>query len=152
MSKWFKIVFITLMILLVVFSIMGDWQVGEALKQGLNLTVYLRLVSICGLFIAVFLAWGYKRGVEASQKYVRANEILAQAEASAERKQKVMDAMEQNLKDAYDAKEQGLDDQINKINTEYQERLKALKEQNLELKETVNKLMATLKRERQNRD
>ncbi len=139
------------MILLVIFSIMGDMPVGQVLQRSLNLTVYLRLASICGLLIAVFLSWGYKRNVEASQKFVRANEIVSQAEASAVRKQEVLAHMEQKLKDAYAAKEQGLDDQINQIQAGYQGRLKALQEQNMELKETVSKLMSTLKRERQKR-
>ncbi len=139
------------MILLVIFSIMGDMPVGQVLQRSLNLTVYLRLASICGLLIAVFLSWGYKRNVEASQKFVRANEIVSQAEASAVRKQEVLDHMEQKLKDAYAVKEQGLDDQINQIQSGYQGRLKALQEQNMELKETVSKLMSALKRERQKR-
>ena len=51
----------------------------------------------------------------------------------------------------HDEKVKGVDDQIEAVRRAYQKRLKELQEQNIELKETVGKLMNTIKEERQRR-
>lgn len=144
-----KIALITLLFLLVIFSILADLPIGQVLKNTLDLRLYLKLISLLGLVIAVFLAWAHKLGVEASQKYRRADEVLAQAQAAFERKKQTCEQMEQRLAQTFEQREQGLDDQINQVREEYQQRLVVLKEQNVELKETVAKLMRALKNEKQ---
>ena len=60
--------------------------------------------------------------------------------------------MEKRLHAKYDEKEKGVDDQIEEVRRTYQKRLNELQKQNMELKETVGKLMQTIKQERQQRD
>ncbi len=146
-----KIILISLLFLLVVFSILTDLSIGQELNQNLDLGIYLKLVSLLGLVIAVFLVWGYRRRVEVSQKYRRADEVLAQAETALERKRQSCDRMEQRLQETFAEKEKGLADQIEVVRRECQERLNALKAQNVELKETVAKLMRALKNEKKKR-
>lgn len=149
MGKTLKIVFMILLILLVAFSIMIDMPFAKSLRIDLDLGLYLKLVSLFGLIIAALIAWAHKSEVVSSQKYTRADEVLAQAEETLERKKEACKQMEKRLQAKFDEKEKGLDDQINLVRQAYQKRLNLLKEQNMELKETVGKLMRTLKRERQ---
>lgn len=151
MRKSIKIILITVLVLLVICSIFSDLPVGRELLKGLDLGLYLKLVSLLGLLIAVFLAWGYRGKVLASQKYRRADEAISQAEEVFERKKKACDQMEKRLQAKYDEKADGLDAQIDEVRKAYQKQLKELKEQNIELKETVGKLIRTLKQERQQR-
>ncbi len=152
MGKPLKIILITLLLLLVVFSILADLPVGQKFQGDIKLGTYLKWVSLLGLVIAAFAAWGYRSQVIASQKYRRADEVVAKAEASYALKKKACEQMEERLRKTYDEKAKGVDDQINEVRRAYKKRLKELKEQNMELKETVGKLMRTLKRERQQRD
>ena len=151
MGKAIKVVLITLLLVLVFFSIVADMPLGRQLQQGLDLGLYIRLASLLGLMIAAFLAWGYRSEVVSSQKYRRADEIMSQAEEAFERKKAVCDKMEKALQAKYDEKTKGIDAQIEAVRKAYRKRLKELTEQNVELKETVGKLMRTLKRERQQR-
>lgn len=151
MRKTLKIILITLLMVLIIFSILSDLPIGRKLQQGLDLGLYLKLVSLLGLIFAALLAWGYRTGLQSSQKYRRADEVLAKAEEAFERKKKVCDQMESRLAEKYEKKSDGLDNQIEEVRREYQKRLKVLKAQNIELKETVAKLMRTLKQERQQR-
>ena len=141
-----KIALITILCLLVLFAILSDLPLGRNLEPLAGLGLYLKLVSLLGLVALGLLAWGHKRQVEASQKYRRADEVLAQAEAAFERKRQSCDQLEQRLKEIYAEKEKGLDDQIEQVRTNYQQQMNALKEQNIELKESVAKLMSVLKR------
>ena len=144
-----KIALITLLFILVMFSILADLPVGQAIRKTLDLGLYLKIVSLLGLLIAVTIAWAHKHAVEASQKYRRADEVLAQAQAVFERKKQACQNMEQRLSETFAKKEQALDEQIEQAKAEYQQRLLVLKEQNVELKETVAKLMRALKHEKQ---
>ncbi len=149
MRLFVKIALIVLLFFLVIFSILTDLPIGKALKNTLDLGLYLKLISLLGLMIAVFFAWAHKCGIEASQKYRRADEALSQAQAVFERKKQACDQMDQNLKTTYARKEQELDAKIDQIKAECQKRMMVLKEQNMELKETVGKLMHALKIEKQ---
>ena len=64
------------------------------------------------------------------------------------RRQAVLDQKEEHLKAEYAEKEALLDKQIGQSVAAYQQRIKILKKQNVELKETVAKLMQALKAER----
>jgi hypothetical protein len=148
--RWFaKIVLIVLICLLILFSVLADLPVGQQFKLSISLGLYLKLVSLLAMVMAALSIWAHKRRVELSQKYRRADEVLALAEAAFERKKHLCDQMEKQLQEAYVQKEQGLDGQIDQVRKEYQQRLNVLKEQNLELKETVAKLMHALKKEKQ---
>ncbi len=149
MRMLLKIIAVFLVLSLVVFSIVADMSVGRKLLKGLDLGVYLRLASLISLVIAASLAWGYKRRVEASQKYRRADEALAQAEETVARKLRAVEAAEARLKESFAQKEKGVDEQIGHATAELRQRIKVLKQQNLELKETVGKLMRTLKQKGQ---
>lgn len=149
--KPIKILLFTLLILLVIFSILADMPIGRKIQQGLSLGIYLKLASLLGLVIAAFMAWGYRSQVEASQKYRRADEVVAKAEETYERKRQACAQMEKRLMAEYEQKTKGVDQQIDEVRRAYKKRLKELKEQNMELKETVGKLMRALKREREQR-
>ncbi len=139
---------IAILILLIGFAVLADLPVGKSLFGHLDLGLYLKLVSLLGLLIAFFMSMGYKHQVDASQKYRRANAVLAEAEAKANQQKQALDQIEQKLKKAYTQKEKGLNRQIKEAHMGYDSRVKTLKQQNIELKETVNKLMMALKRER----
>ena len=149
MRKLSFILVLVLILALAVLAIVADLPMGRELQSGLDLGVYLKLASLFSLIIAASLAWGYKRQVEASQKYRRADEALAQAEVEVARKLKALEATEARLKESFVQKEQGIDQQVGHATAELQQRISILKQQNLELKETVAKLMQTLKQQRQ---
>ena len=146
MGKFLKVILITLFVSLVVFAAIAERPIAVKLMTGLNLALYLRLVVLLGLVIAVFLSWGYKRKIEASQKYVRAQEIVDQAGEKAERAKRENERMEEKLKAEYDQKKLNLDEQLLQMRHEYEERIRGLKEQNIELKESVGKLMHLVKK------
>ena len=151
MRKPLKIVLITLLMLLVIFSILADLPIGQKFQKGLGLSAYLKWASLLGLIIAAFTAWGYRSQIVASQKYRRADEVVAKAEEAFKRKKESCEQMENRLRTKYEAKAQGVDKEIDTVRRAYKKRLNELTEQNMELKETVGKLMRTLKRERQKR-
>lgn len=146
MGKYLKVLLISLFVLLVVFAAMADRPIVSKMIGGVQLAPYLRLAGLLGLVIAVFLAWGYKRRIEASQKFVRAQEVLDQAEEKAERLKRESERLEQDLKADYEQKKLDLDELISEMKHDYEERLMALKEQNIELKESVGKLMRIVKK------
>ncbi len=149
MRMLFKIVGLVIVLLLILFAVVADMSWGHRLLNGLDLGNYLRLASLVSLVIVGIFLWGHKRRIEASQKYRRADEALAKAEETADRRMKALEATEKRLEDSYADKAKGLDQQIDRATAQYQQRIKVLKEQNLELKETVSKLMRTLKKQRQ---
>lgn len=151
MRKKLKIILFTVLMLLVIFSILADLPIGRKFQPDLELGTYLKWVTLLGLLIAVFTAWGYRSQIVSSQKYRRADEAVAKAEAAYEQKKKACEQMEKRLKSKYDQKEKGVDKEIDAVRQAYKKRLKELTEQNVELKETVGRLMRTLKRERQQR-
>jgi hypothetical protein len=147
--KLIKIVLGALLILLVVFAVFADLPAGKAFLAGyLDLALYLKMISLLGMLIALFLSMGYKHRVDASQKYRRANSVQVEAQAKAERHEKILQRMEQNLQKDYAKKEQGLNSQIKEAYAGYEKRLKNLKRQNIELKESLAKVVRALKRER----
>ena len=147
MRLFAKIALITVLFLLIILSITADLPFGQRLRFLLDLGLYLKLISLFGMATLVLFAWGRKCQIEASQKYRRADEVLAQAEAASERKRRQCDKMEQRFKASMAEREQGLDEQIEQVRVEYQQRLNGLKKQNLELKETVARLMSVVKRQ-----
>jgi biopolymer transport protein ExbB/TolQ len=148
LAKLIKIVTMGAMALLVVFAAIADQPMARRWMGGMDLSFYLRIVVILGLIIAAFRAWGYKREVEASQKYQRAQEVLNQAGMNAERKQRAMDELEQRLQEKYAQKEQDLSAALDQAKADFQNRLIALKEQNMKLKEEVANLMQEIKRKK----
>ncbi len=149
MAKFFKIVGTAALALLVVFSAIADRPAAKEWMGGMDLSLYLRLVAIFGLIIAAFRAWGYKREVEASQKYQRAQEVLNQAGISAERKKRSLEETEQRLLAQYAEKEQALNLALDQAKADFHSRLMAMKEQNVKLKEEVASLMQEIKRKKQ---
>jgi hypothetical protein len=149
--KPLKIILIAILMLLVVFSILADMPFGQKWPPAVSLGLYLKLVSLLGLIIAVFVAWGYRSEIQASQKYRRADEVVAKAQEAFERKKEACVQMEKRLQAKYDEKVSGVDNQIEAVRQAHQKRLEELQEQNVELKETVGKLMRTIKEERQRR-
>lgn len=146
MARMFKVIFVTVLIVTVVFAFIAEMTWPQKFFNFLDLAAYIRIASIIGLLIAAFMAWGYKRGIEASQKYLRAQHVLAEAELAAERKQCVIAQLEESLKAQFAEKETLLQEDVKKIRADYNEQLTSLKEQNLRLKETVSKLMQALKK------
>ncbi len=151
MSKLIKIILMSLLLLLVVFSILADMPIGQKWPPVISLGLYLKLVSLLGMVIAAFVAWGYRSRIQTSQKYRRADEVVAKAQETYEHQKEACSHMEKRLQTQYDEKVKGVDDQIEAVRRSYQKRLKELQEQNMELKETVGKLMNTIKEERQRR-
>ena len=146
MGKYLKVLVISLFVLLVVFAAVADRPIVSKMIGGVPLGPYLRLAGLLGLVVAVFLAWGYKRRIEASQKFIRAQEVLDQAGEKAERLKRESERLEQDLKAQYEKKKLDLDERISEMKHDYEERLMALKEQNIELKESVGKLMRIAKK------
>lgn len=149
MGKFLKVILFTLLLVLVLFALLADMPFAETLHRYLDFTLYVRLASLLGLFIALFWFWERKKRTDASQKFQRANEVLAEAEETVRRRRQAIEQMEKKLKSAYAEKEKGLDAQIHQIKSGFEQRIKALNEQNIELKDTVSKLMAALKKEHQ---
>jgi ubiquinone biosynthesis protein COQ9 len=148
MGKFVKVILFTLLLVLVLFALLADMPFAETLHRYLDFALYTRLASLLGLLIALVWFWERKKKTDASQKFQRANKVLAEAEETARRKQQAIEQMEQKLKSAYAEKDKGLDAQIHQIKSGFEQRIKALSEQNVELKDTVSKLMAALKKER----
>lgn len=146
MAKALKILLITALIVLVVFAAVADWVPFPRWLEALNVSLYLRLVALIGLSIAFFVAWGYRRKVEASQRFRRSHEVIAEAEATVQRKQNALQQKQADLEAQYAEKERLLKVEIEKIKTGYMEQIKSLKEQNLKLKETVSALMQAVKK------
>jgi dsDNA-specific endonuclease/ATPase MutS2 len=151
MRKFIRIILIALLMLLIVFSILADMPIGRKWSFDIRLGHYLKLVSLAGLLIALFAAWGYRNKIQSSQKYRRADEVVSQAQEAYERKKEACEQMEKRLHAKYDEKEKGVDDKIEEVRRTYQKRLNELQKQNIELKETVGKLMQTIKQARQKR-
>jgi uncharacterized phage infection (PIP) family protein YhgE len=148
MGKFLKVILFTLLLVLVLFALLADLPFAETLHRYLDFALYTRLASLLGLLIALVWFWERKKRTDASQKIQRANEVLAETEETVRRKQQAIEQMEQKLTCEYAKKEKGLDAQIYQIKSGYEQRIKTLKEQNIELKDTVSKLMAALKKER----
>ena len=151
MRKFLKITLITFLFLLVLFAVLAEMPFFKALPHHLELALYLRLMSLLGMLIALVMIWTYKQKTVVSQKFQRANQILAEAEKTAKHKQDALEQLEKKLKKAYTEKDQGFDAQIYQIKSGFEQRIKVLNEQNIELKDTVSKLMRALKKERKNR-
>lgn len=137
--------------LLIIFSILTDLPIAQKWSFNIRLGLYLKLVSLAGMLIALITAWGYRNKIQSSQKYRRADEVVSKAQEVFERKKEACAQMEKRLYAKYDEKEKGVDDQIEQVRSRYQKRLNELQKQNIELKETVAKLMQTIKQEREQR-
>lgn len=148
MGKFLKVILFTLLLALVVFALLADFPFAEMLHRYLDFALYTRLASLLGLLIALVWLWERKKRTDASQKIQRANDVLAETEKTVRRRQQAIDKIEQKLNSEYAEKEIGLDAQIHQIKSGYDQRIKALNKQNIELKDTVGKLMAALKKER----
>jgi DNA anti-recombination protein RmuC len=151
MRKLLKITLITLLLLLVLFAMLAEMQFFKRFPHHLEFALYLKLISLLGMLIALIMVWSHKQKTVASQKFQRANQVLAEAEKTAQRKQNALEQLEKKLKREYAKKDQGLDGQIYQIKSGFEQRIKVLNEQNIELKDTVSKLMRALKKERKDR-
>lgn len=149
MSKFLKVILFTLLLVLVLFALLADLPFAETLHRYLDFALYVRLASLLGLLIALVWFWERKKKTDASQRFQRANEVLSEAEETARRRLQAVEQMEKKLKNEYAEKDKGLDGQIHQVKSGFEQRIKALNEQNIELKDTVSKLMAALKKERQ---
>ena len=148
MGKFLKVILFTLLLVLVLFALLADLPFAETLHRYLDFALYTRLASLLGLLITLVWFWERKKKTDASQKFQRAKEVLAEAEETARRRQQAIEQMEQELKNQYAEKDKGLDAQIYQIKSSFEQRIKSLNEQNIELKDTVSKLMSALKKER----
>jgi len=144
--KILKILLMMLFLSLVVFAAIVDRLAIETVLGGLRPGPYLRLIGALGMFVALFLSWGYKRKIEASQKYVRAQEVLTQACQQSEQARLESERLEKRLIAEYEQKKASLDQQLLQLKQEYEERIMALKEQNMALKESVGKLMKMVRK------
>lgn len=145
MIKSIKIILITALIVLVGFAALAHRISFPHWLQGLNVALYLRLVALIGLVIAFLVALGYRRKMEISQRYRRSQEVLAEAEIAAQRKQGALQQLQNKLEAQYTEKERLLNEEMEKIKAEYIDQIKVLKQQNLKLKETVSALMQAVK-------
>lgn len=151
MGMVLKIVAFTLLFVLVLFGAIADSPIMQARWHldtwlgSLDRILYIRLAGLLGLVMACLWAWGYKRRFEASHKYRRAKEVLAQAEAAADSKRQTLARMEEQLKATFAAREAALQKTFAQAKREHAQQLQSLREQNLQLKEAVSKLMTKLK-------
>lgn len=149
MGKFLKVILFTLLLVLVLFALLADLPFAETLHRYLDFALYARLASLLGLLIALVWFWERKKKIDTSQKFQRANEVLAEAKETVRRRQQAIEQLEKKLQSVYAEKDKGLDAQIHQIKSGFEQRIKTLNEQNIELKDTVSKLMAALKKERQ---
>lgn len=119
-------------------------QIG-AMFPIINFSFYVRTASILGLIIAAFTAWGFKRRFETSQKYLRADHVMAEAETKAKRCEQNAIRIEEKLKADYVQKTQALANQLAQLKAEHKDQLSKLKTQNIQLKEEISKLLRILK-------
>lgn len=145
MRKTAKIILIAVLIVLVVFAALADRVSLPHMLEGLNVAVYLRLVALIAMAIALFVALGYRREVEISQRYRRSQEVLAEAEIAVQRKQGALQQLQEKMDAQFAEKERMLKEETENAKAGYIDQIKALKEQNLKLKETVNTLMQAVK-------
>jgi hypothetical protein len=145
MRKTIKIFLLTLLFLLIIFSAVADLPVLRKIPIVIELTLYLRIISILGLIIAAVIVWNHRRKMEVSQKYRRADQLIVEAEASAKQKETALQQAEEQMKAEWTLKEKELESRLVEVQKEYQEQMRALKEQNMILKEHVAKLMGALK-------
>lgn len=136
----------TLLLVMVVFAGFSETDLFKDWLGYLGIRVYLRLASLLGLLIALLYAWGYRKKIVSSQKYLRAEEVLAQAQAKAESKQRALESAKEKLDAHYVQKEKDLQIKIEKVKDEYNQRINELKTQNMKLKESVAKLMQVVKK------
>ncbi len=148
MGKTTKILLITLLLLLVLSGVFAEMPPMRNWLGGLDITLYLRLVALAGLMICVFSAWGYKQKVIVSQKYQRAKEVLAAAEATATRNKDALAVLEEKLKNDYANREKRFQEELDQLKNDHKNRIMALKEQNMQLKDAAAKLMGALKSKR----
>jgi hypothetical protein len=145
MRKTIKIFLLTLLFLLIIFSAVADLPVLRKIPIVIESTLYLRIISILGLIIAAVIVWNHRRKMEVSQKYRRADQLIVEAEASARQKETALQQAEEQMKAEWTLKEKELESRLVEVQKEYQEQMRALKEQNMILKEHVAKLMGALK-------
>ena len=150
MCKFIKIILLALLILLVFVAGVADFPSIAAIAPGLHLAFYLRVAALLGLLAAVFMAWGYKRRIETSQKYQSADQVVAEAQAGAQRIVQKAKAMEEKFKHEHQSRTRVIEQRMAALQTEHHRQLKALKTQNIQLKEEVSRLMRILKRKRGN--
>jgi uncharacterized protein YdcH (DUF465 family) len=152
MGRFLKVILFTFLLVLVLSALLADLPFAQTLHRYLDFALYVRLASLMGLFIALVWLWERKKKTDASQKVQRAKDMLAETEETVRRRKQAIEQLEQKLNSEYIEKGKGLDAQIAQIRSGYDQRIKALKEQNFELKDTVGKLMAALKEERRKRE
>ncbi len=146
MGTVIKIVLMTILLVMVVFAGFSETDLFKNWLGYLGIGLYLRVASLLGLLIALLYAWGYREKIVSSQKYLRADEVLAQAQAKAVNKQKDIESAREKLDAEYAQKEKDLQIKIEKVKDEYKERINELKEKNIRLKESVAKLMQVVKK------
>ena len=146
MTRLVKIICLVFFLLLILFAAFAEAPFIRGQIPIINLAFYLRLVTLAGLIIAVFLAWGFKCKIEATQKYRRAQEVLAQAETVAERKQKEADQLSEKLQAEFARKENAWLAEKCQLKADFDQHLMDLKKQNMQLKEAVSNLLQTLKK------
>lgn len=146
MLKLLKIILLALLILLVFMGLVADKPQVSAIFNIMHFAFYVRMVSLLGLIIVVFMAWGFKRRIETSQKYRRADDIIAEAETTAKRNERKAMLIEEKLNADYQQKTKSVADQLTQLKNEHQNQLMALKKQNVQLKEEMSKIMSVIKK------
>lgn len=126
-------------------ALVADMPQISAMFPIINFSFYVRTASILGLIIAAFTAWGFKRRFETSQKYLRADHVMAEAETKAKRREQNAIRIEEKLKADYERKNQALANQLAQLKAEHKDQLSKLKTQNIQLKEEISKLLRILK-------
>jgi hypothetical protein len=133
--------------LLVALALVVERPVVATLLGAPNLDYYCRAALVVAMIVALLLAWGYKRKIEASRHYLQAEKILAQAEATAKRRERACMLLEEKLKAGAVDKERVLVEQIETLRREHQDRVTLLQTENEQLKQTVAKLVKRLQRQ-----
>ena len=146
MRAFFKLCFIGVVGLAVFLATAVEMDFMRSIPGLFDFAAYIRIASLLLLLIAMFLALGYMKKIQASQKYSRAKEMLAEAEETSKRKQTAAMELEERLKATYAEKEKGLDREVEQLKKQCREELRDLKQQNIALKESVSKLMAIVKK------
>lgn len=135
-----KIVLRILIGLLVALALVVERPVVASLLGAPNLDYYIKAALVIAMIAALLLTWGYKRKVEASRHYQQAEKILAQAEATAKRRERACMLLEEKLKAGAVDKERALTEQIEALRRDHQAQVTALQTENRQLTQTVARL------------
>ncbi len=145
MLRFFKLLPIALFLLLAVSTLISEWSPELSFEEIISGPVFWRINVWLALLALVYWGWGFLRKMEASQKYRRAEHVLQEARQEAERQKAAALQLQKQVEEKCRRKFAEKEAQLSQEKTRLQEYVKKMERQNMELKETVGRLMKLVK-------